>query len=236
MIEIRDLTKRFGKLEVLRGVNLEIESGSVTAILGPNAAGKTTLIKSILGLTKPDGGSILVNGHRLNGDWSYRSEIGYMPQRARFPENLTGRDIIRLVVRLRNGRHDDVSEYLKTFGVEPELDKKIRTLSGGTRQKLSAVIALLFNAGVLILDEPTAGLDPVASSRLKDLILSYRRDGRTVILTSHIISEVEEMADRVVFLQEGRVLFAGAVSEIRQKTGQRRLERAIAHLMSGVAA
>jgi len=140
MIEIRNVTKRFGCLEVLKGVDLDIAPGAVTAILGPNAAGKTTLIKSILGLTKPDGGQILVDGHRLNGDWSYRANVGYMPQSARFPENLSGRDVIRLVTRLRSPQESRLSEYLAGFAVASEIDKPIRTLSGGTRQKLSQLL------------------------------------------------------------------------------------------------
>ncbi|NNE48278.1 MAG: ABC transporter ATP-binding protein [Rhodothermales bacterium] len=232
MIEIGELTKTFGKLPVLRGVDLRIPQNCVTSIVGPNGAGKTTLIKCLLGLTRPDSGVISVDGHQLNGDWAYRSEIGYMPQHAHFPENLTGREIIRMITDLR-GRNDlPDSTLLDQFELESDLDKPFQTLSGGTRQKVSAVIAFLFEPKVLILDEPTAGLDPVASSVLKDRILQEREAGRTIILTSHIMSEVEELSDRIVFLLDGAVYFDGQVKDLKEQTGQSRLERAVAQLLT----
>ncbi|MFQ5584284.1 MAG: ABC transporter ATP-binding protein [Calditrichia bacterium] len=174
MIEISGLKKRFGKLEVLKGIDLEIEGRKVNAIVGPNAAGKTTLIKSILGLVKPDSGSIFVKGQKLNGIWDYKKYIGYMPQIARFPENLTASEVIRLLTDLRENSAKTDIELLKSFGLEKEIEKALRTLSGGTRQKVSAVIAFMFHPDILILDEPTAGLDPISSSILKDKIIKEK--------------------------------------------------------------
>lgn len=231
MIEIAGLEKRFGPREVLKGIDTRIESGRVTAIVGPNGAGKTTLIKCLLGLTRPDAGTIEIDGHRLNGDWAYRSDIGYMPQAARFPENLSAREVIRMLKDLRGNPEALDEGLLHTFTFADGLDKPIRTLSGGTRQKVSAVIAFLFRPKILILDEPTAGLDPIASSRLKDRIVEAKEGGKTVILTSHIMSEIEELSDHIIFLLEGRIRFEGPKDEIKAVTGEERLERAIAALL-----
>jgi Cu-processing system ATP-binding protein len=236
MISICSLTKTFGRLEVLRGADLTIERGRVTAIMGPNGAGKTTLIKSILGLTRPDGGRILFDGERVAGDEHYRSRIGYMPQIARFPENLSATELLSMLrsLRGRGARIDD--ELITRFGLEAELEKPLRTLSGGTRQKVNAVAAFLFDPDVLILDEPTAGLDPVSSSVLKDKILAAREDGKTFILTSHILSELEELADDVAFLLDGVVRYAGPVSDLKKATRQLNLERAVAQMMRQMVA
>ncbi len=234
MIDLAGIEKRFGRLRVLKGIDLHVEQGKVTAVVGPNASGKTTLIKTILGLTKPDGGSVVFDGQRLNGAWQYRARIGYMPQQARFPDNLSAREVLAMLKDLRGNPADTDEDLLAAFALEHELDKPLRTLSGGTRQKISAVVAFLFRPDVLILDEPTAGLDPVASSLLKDKILRERDAGRTFILTSHIMSEIEELSDNLAFLLDGRVRFAGAVSTLKRDTGQARLERAVAQMMRAV--
>ncbi len=232
MIDIVGIQKNFGRLHVLRGLDLTIERGKVTAIVGPNASGKTTLIKALLGLIKPDGGTIHFDGKKLNGDFKYRERIGYMPQLARFPDNLCAREVIAMLKDLRQQPEALDEELIETFDLGPELGKPLRTLSGGTRQKISAVVAFLFKPDVLILDEPTAGLDPVASSILKDKILRERDAGTTFILTSHIMSEIEELADDIAFLLDGTVRFSGSTTAIKASTGQARLERAIAHLLT----
>jgi Cu-processing system ATP-binding protein len=231
MIEIRNLTKRFGRLDVLRGVTVRIAAGRVTAVVGPNGAGKTTLIKSILGLTRADGGAVLFDGERIGGDSAYRDRIGYMPQIARYPENLSGSDVVAMLRALRGGDAPVDETLAALFGLGPQLQKPLRTLSGGTRQKVNAVLAFLFRPDVLILDEPTAGLDPVSSGILKDVIASARDDGRTVIVTSHVMSELDAIADDVVVLLEGRVCFAGPLHDLKLRTRQLSLERAVAELM-----
>ncbi|MCF7797431.1 MAG: ABC transporter ATP-binding protein [Lentisphaeria bacterium] len=231
MIKICELYKSFGALQVLTGVNLSIEAGKITAILGPNGSGKTTLIKSILGLVKPDRGEIQVGGEVLNGDCRYRNAIGYMPQIGRFPENLSMQDLMKMLTDLRGGVHRDENDRLAQFSLHQEMDKPLGTLSGGTRQKVSAILAMLFNPKILILDEPTSGLDPVASSVLKDTLVTERDTGKTVIFTSHIMSEVEELADVVVFLLDGKIQFHGPPDEILRDTGEANLERGIARIM-----
>jgi Cu-processing system ATP-binding protein len=230
MIGIFGLRKRFGALQVLDGVDLAIAQGRVTAVVGPNAAGKTTLIKTILGLVRPDSGAICVNGRQIDARGDYRSGIGYMPQIARFPENITGYDLLSLITGLRGARPAP-TPLMRRFALDAYLSRPLRTLSGGTRQKVNAVVASLFDPPILILDEPTAGLDPVAAGILKDHIRQQRDRGATVVLTSHVMSEIEELADDVAFLAEGSVRFAGPVMDLKRRTRQFTLERAIAHVL-----
>ena len=236
MLEITGLTKRFGKLTVLDGVELTVRPGRVTAVVGPNGAGKTTLNKSLLGLCRPDGGEIRLGGEVVRGD-AYRARVGYMPQIARFPENLSAAELIAMLKDIRSAAPGALppasldEELVDRFALAPHLAKPLRALSGGTRQKVNAVLAFLFRPDLLILDEPTAGLDPVASGVLKDKILAERAAGRTFVLTSHVMSELAELADDVAFLVDGRVRFAGPVEELLRATRQATLERAVAHLM-----
>jgi Cu-processing system ATP-binding protein len=231
MIRLSGVEKAFRRRPVLRGVNLYVRPGAVTAVLGPNASGKTTLIKMVLGLVRPDGGTIEIAGKRLNGESAYRTGIGYMPQAARFPENLSGREIMGMLEDLRGTGSARDRDLLRAFELEAELDKPVRILSGGTRQKISAAAAFLFDAPLIILDEPTAGLDPIASGALKDKIRSVRAAGRTVVMTSHVLSEVEQLADDIVVLLDGVVKWAGPLDELRASTHEATLERAVARLM-----
>jgi Cu-processing system ATP-binding protein len=231
VIRVKGLSKRFGRLQVLRSLDVDIAAGKVTAVLGPNGAGKTTLIKSILGLVRPDAGTIDVAGVRVNGCSEYRAGIGYMPQLPRYPENLTVREILHMVKDLR-GRFDGLDEELVgVFDLESQFGKPFKTLSGGNRQRVSAAIAFLFRPDLLILDEPTAGLDPLASSTLKDKVLRERGRGRTILLTSHVMSEVEELADTVVYVLDGTVYFEESVGSLLERTGEGTLERAMARMM-----
>jgi Cu-processing system ATP-binding protein len=231
MVRIAALSKAFGALKVLRSVDLAARPGRVMAIVGPNGAGKTTLIKSVLGLMHPDAGSISIAGVPVNGDDAYRARIGYMPQIARYPENLTGAELIAMLKDLRGPGAQLDEELIHVFALESVLAKPLRILSGGTRQKVNAVLAFLFSPELFILDEPTAGLDPLSSSILKDKILAARGDGRTFLVTSHIMNELEELADDVAFMLEGQATFVGTLDELKRMTNQRTLERAIATMM-----
>lgn len=231
MITINNLHKRFGKLDVLKDIDLSIEPGKITAIVGPNGSGKTTLIKCILGLVKPDKGEIRVGDVTLNGHWMYRKEIGYMPQTARFPDNLTGKELLRLIRDLRKEVDTIDEDIIETYKLQAEMNKPVRNLSGGTKQKLNAAIAFLFSPRILIMDEPTAGLDPVSSSSLKDKINKEKENGKTIILTSHIMSEVQELSDSIVILLEGKKFFDGPVSGIVNGSEETTLERAVARIM-----
>ena len=232
MIEARGLRKRFGSLNALDGMDLVVPRGLITAVIGPNGSGKTTFNKCILGLVRPDSGELLLNGKAVNGDPSYRSLIGYMPQAARFPENLSAKDVIRLVMDIRGNPRERDEELLAMFDLGTAMRTPVRLLSGGMRQRLNAALAFLFSPDLLILDEPTAGLDPVSSRALKDKILRERDAGRTFIVTSHVLSELEELADRIAFLLDGKVRFTGTLPSLRAETGESTLERAIARLMT----
>ena len=241
MITINGLEKRYGAQRVLRGVDLEVRRDSVTAVVGPNGAGKTTLIKSMLGLVRPDAGTIRVGDVLVGEDCAYRARIGYMPQIARYPHNLTARELLAMLADLRRaapgaGPIQRDESLVDQLALRDQLDKPLRTLSGGTRQKVNAVAAFLFSPELLILDEPTAGLDPAASAVLKDRILAERVAGRTVIVTSHFMSELEELATDVVFLLEGTVRYAGPLDELLRRTRKANLGRAISQLMTEAAA
>ena len=236
IIAARGVRKRYGSLPVLTGVDLDIPRGLVTAIVGPNASGKTTFNKIVLGLVRPDAGELTFDGHRVNGDARYRTRIGYMPQLARYPANLRGEDLVRMLADLRGSPTDRDEELFADLALGADvLRQPLRTLSGGMRQRINAALAFLFRPELLILDEPTAGLDPISSSALKDKILRVRGSGRTVLITSHVLSELEELADNVVFLLDGAVRFQGVPAALRRETSQPTLERAIAHVMRGLA-
>lgn len=230
MIDARGLRKRFGSVEVLRGMDVRIARGRVTAIVGPNGAGKTTFIKSVLRLVRLDSGTLTFDGALIGDDDAYRARIGYMPQLARFPEHMTGEELIRLLRDLR-GVSDADEQLVEAFGIRSELQKQLRELSGGTRQKVNAVAAFLFSPEFYVLDEPTAGLDPVSSGILKSRIRFERANDHTVLMTSHIMSELDELADDVIYLADGCVQYSGALADLKETMGHHTLERAIAALM-----
>lgn len=232
MISVKNLSKKFNSLNVLRDVSADFAVGSITAILGPNGSGKSTLMKCILGLVKPDRGEIRILGRSVENLVEYRRAIGYMPQIARYPENLTPSELMDLLADLRGHGETQAPRLIDLFNLKDELQKPFRVLSGGTKQKVSAVLALMFSAELLLVDEPTAGLDPIMSQRFKSLIREEARSGKTILLTSHVMSEVEALADQLVLLIEGRVVFDGSVAEFISTNGSGGLENAIAHRLS----
>ncbi len=230
MICVHDVHKRFGAVQVLRGVTLALVPGRVTAIVGPNAAGKSTLIRSVLGLVRPDRGSITLADGRDVRLPAARAALGYMPQQPSFPDNLTGHEVLAMLDALRPDVVPD-GTLLERLQVAGQLDKPVRTLSGGTRQKLSAVIAFRYRPSVLILDEPTAGLDPLAAAVFKSAIVAARDAGVTVLLTTHVVAELAVLADDIAFLLDGVIRFAGPVAVLLQETGAATLDAALAALM-----
>ena len=230
MIEIQGIKKNFGKLEVLKGFDFSLSTGKITAILGPNGSGKTTLIKSILGLVVPTDGEISFNGKTVYKDWKYRKEIGYLPQIARFPENLKVEELFKLIEDIR-GVTGNAAGLIDMFDLQSFLNKKLGQLSGGTRQKVNLVLTFMFDCPVYILDEPTSGLDPIALIRLKDLIMKKVKAGNTFMVTTHIMSLVEEIADELIFLLEGQVYFRGTYAEMLMAEKEENLERAIANIL-----
>ena len=167
MIQIENLYKKFGKNEVLSGVDLMIDGGGIFAVLGPNGSGKTTLIKSILGMVVPNKGSIMVDGKSIRKNWKYRQEIDYLPQIANFPGNLKVKELIRMIKDLRQ-KPSEADKLIEMFALGTFLDKKLGTLSGGTKQKVNIVLTFMFDSPLIILDEPTTGLDPASLIALKN--------------------------------------------------------------------
>lgn len=225
------LSKAYRRQAVLRDVTVAFGAGRSTALIGPNAAGKSTLLKCILGLCRADAGTITVGGVVVGGDPTYRSAIGYMPQRAQFPEHLTVREVLRLLDGFRGSASECGARLYERFQLSRDERKALRTLSGGTRQKLNAAIACRFGPRLLILDEPTAGLDPVAAGVLKEHLQAARQSGKTIVVTSHVLAELEELVDDVVLLLDGRSRYAGSLEQLREMTAQHSLERAIAQIM-----
>jgi Cu-processing system ATP-binding protein len=232
MIIASNLTKRFGKLKALDDVSVNCNRGECIALMGPNGSGKTTLIKCILGMVVPDSGFITFNEKNILHDWQYRAHIGYMPQIGRYPDNMTIGQVIEMIKDIRNPQQKNFDdELIKSFGLYEILKKRMRTLSGGTRQKVSASLAFLFNTDVLILDEPTAGLDIVSADILKEKIKAETEKGKLTLITSHILSDLDELVTQVMYMQEGKLLFHKNIDALRSETGERKLAKAIVNIM-----
>lgn len=231
MIEVKNVCKRFGKLEVLRDVNASFEKGKSYAIIGPNGSGKTTLIKSILGMVLPDSGSILVDGTSIRGHWNYRRQIGYMPQIGRYPDNMTIGQLLRMIRDLRPDVADTDDELIHSLRLEELYQKRMHTLSGGTRQKVSAAISFLFNPAILILDEPTAGLDPISVETLKEKILREKEKGKVFLITSHILSDLDELSSDLLYIEDGVIRYTNTMTGLKKETGEDKLGKAIAGMM-----
>ena len=232
MIIASNVSKKFGKLKALDDVSVTCNKGECIALIGPNGCGKTTLIKSILGMVVCDSGFITFNGKNIKHNWKYRADIGYMPQIGRYPENMTIGQVLDMMKDIRGNNVDLLDEELiSQFGLTEILNKRMRTLSGGTRQKVSAALAFLFNPGVLILDEPTAGLDPVSSEILKAKIVTEKNKGKLVLITSHVLSELDELISQVIYMQEGKLCFHKSIKSLQEDTGEEKLSKAIASIM-----
>ncbi|HNP94225.1 MAG TPA: ABC transporter ATP-binding protein [Cyclobacteriaceae bacterium] len=231
MISVTDLRKKFGALEVLKKIHVDFTSGNTYALIGPNGSGKTTLIKCILGMVVPDNGSIAVNGESIFGHWHYREAIGYMPQIGRYPDNMTIGQLFSMIMDLRKESTAIDQELVSAFGLDKILDKRMHTLSGGTRQKVSAALAFMFDPEIMILDEPTAGLDPIAVEIIKDKIVREMDKGKLFIITSHIMSDLDELSSHVVYLDNGKLIYSDTISALKDITGEIKLGKAIATVM-----
>ncbi len=233
MIIASNVSKKFGKLKALDNVSVNCARGECIALIGPNGCGKTTFIKSVLGMVVCDSGFITFNGKNIKHDWKYRENIGYMPQIGRYPDSMTIGQVLDMMKDIRGKKNDKLDEELiNKFGLNEMLSKRMRTLSGGTRQKVSAALAFLFNPDVLILDEPTAGLDPVASEILKEKIIGEKNKGKLVLITSHILSELDDLITQVIYMQEGKLWFHKSIKDLKEDTGEEKLSKAIAKIMT----
>ena len=231
MIRLQDIEKRFKKLEALKCINAHFQKGQVISLIGPNGSGKTTLIKTILGLVKPDKGSIFFDEADISNTVDYRSRVGYMPQIGRYPDNMKIGQVFKMLKEVRQSKTALDEELYYGFKLEALLDKNMKSLSGGTRQKVSAALAFLFDPEVLILDEPTAGLDPLSSEILKEKISREKAKNKLILITSHILSDLEEITTDVMYLQDGKIVFYKSITEVQEETGEEKLSKAIAWYM-----
>lgn len=232
MIDLRQVNKKFGRLQALDNINLKLEPGKSYAMIGPNGSGKTTLIKCILGMVIPSSGEIYVDNENIRNHWSYRNKIGYMPQIGRYPENMRIGQLFDMMKNIRGGKTDIDEELIHEFNLSKMFDKRMHALSGGTRQKVSAALAFLFHAPILILDEPTAGLDPVSVEVLKEKILREKSQGKLFVISSHILSDLDELTGDIIYLFEGKIQYNNTIAALKEETQEERLGKAIAVYIS----
>ena len=219
MITIRHLSKRFASQVALEGVSFDVRKGEAFALLGPNGSGKTTLLKSIAGLVSPSSGSIVVHGFDLaRKSCEARREMCYLPQQAAFCEHLRVREVVQFFAELRRVPRARVREVLERLDCAAYADRFVSELSGGMQQRLGIAVACLPQARVLLLDEPTASLDPESAAGVRGLIAELKRGGTTIVFASHMLADVETLADRVAILVSGRVLAVDTVDALRRQS------------------
>lgn len=230
MIRVENLIKRYGSSIVLEKLTLDLNQTGITAILGPNGSGKTTLLKCILGLVLPDQGDIYFNRNNVNKQHLYRKDISHVAQIAHFPENLSAQELIKMSKDIRPGltRED---ELIDLFELDKEIKKKMRQLSGGNRQKVNLLLGLMYDSPVIILDEPSNGLDPLSYLNLKNFLYRESKRGKQILITTHLISFVEELANQIVFILEGKIFFSGSPDDLINYQRQEKLEEAIASIL-----
>ncbi len=216
MISVQHLTKRFGKFTAVDGVSLEIKEGEIFAFLGPNGSGKTTTMKSLVGLVKPTSGKILVNGIDVQmHPKEAKTAVSYLPQRVIFPENLTAREIVRFFARLRGVPQTKADEVLEKARFNGFSDKPVSEFSGGMIQRLGLAVISLPNAQILLLDEPTASLDPQGVKRFREFVLEQKEQGKTIVFSTHMLAEAEQLADRVGIFVGGKLVAQESVESLR---------------------
>ena len=227
MLEVRALSKTFGKRKVLSGISLEIPEGQTFALLGPNGSGKTTLLKCLMGSVPPDGGEhIELCGETNVNSVAYRENLVYLPQSPRFLPHLSAAEIVALLIQLR-GAAPRLERLVEELSIEQFWNRPFGELSGGMKQKVSILQCFMFDFRIAFLDEPTASLDPQIAHYLKGLIKELRDQGKTIVFTSHIMAEVEEIADAMALLVDGSIHLRVAPKEFVAQRGAKNLEEAL---------
>jgi Cu-processing system ATP-binding protein len=214
MIEFKNINKKFGHIQVLKDINLNIEKGSCAVFIGPNGCGKTTLLKCMLNMVMPDSGCVTIGKINVRSDYESRRNLGFMPQIGCFPENMTVNEVIKVILSIRNYDKALDNELYEQFEIKSVGNKKMNTLSGGTVQKVSASVAFMFNPEIVVMDEPFAGLDLLAADILKKKIIKEKENGKTILMTSHTFSEIDGIVSHVVFMNNSSILFYKPLQEL----------------------
>jgi len=231
MIEIQNIRKKYKQVTALDSFSLQFTAASSVALIGPNGSGKSTLMKCILGLVYPDSGRIEVNGMPVHSSGAYRSIIGYMPQNIRFPLNMQVRQLFSMMKDIRNDPATCDMTLYDAYAIEYMASKSLGSLSGGMKQKVNAALAFMFDPQIIILDEPTAGLDPLSSEILKNKILDEKNKGKLILISSHIMADLEEVSTHVLYLIDGKIMFYKDIQTLKAETLSKNLSKAIATIM-----
>jgi len=216
-VELREVAKRYGRLEAVRGVSFTMPAGETVALVGHNGAGKTTLLKLMLGLIHPSSGTVRVLGEDpARGEFAARRRLGYVPENVAFNQALTGREVMAFYMRLKREPVGKAMALLERVGLADASSRRIGTYSKGMRQRLGLAQALIGTPLLLLLDEPTTGLDPALRLAFYEIVQELRDRGATVVLSSHALTELEERADRVVIMDRGSMVANGSIGELRK--------------------
>jgi ABC-2 type transport system ATP-binding protein len=222
VIEIKNLAKQYGKIEALKGVTLNVEKGEIFGLLGQNGAGKTTMIKILLGITKPSFGQAALLG-APTGSPGVRRRVGYLPEDHRFPDYHTGYSLLDFYGSLldvpRSEKRRRIEEMLEVVGIKKRMNYKIRTYSKGMKQRLGIAQAIFHDPEIIFLDEPTDGVDPLGRREIRELLTQLKEEGKTIFLNSHLLGEVELICDRVAILDRGEMIRMGTTEELTQQQG-----------------
>jgi ABC-type multidrug transport system ATPase subunit len=219
-IQVRNLIKKFNDFVAVDDVSFDIESGETFALLGPNGSGKTTTLKCLVGLTLPTSGSIAVEGFDvLRSSRQAKRLMSFLPQRVSFSDQLTGREVLEFYCRLRRIPPQRIDETLNSpnFHFNGFFDKSVSQFSGGMAQRLGLAVACLPDAPVLVLDEPTVSLDPSGAIQFREFLASLKRKGRTIVFSSHMLADVEQLADRVAIMVGGKLVALQSISALREE-------------------
>jgi len=217
VIELKGMTKTFGKTVAAKDVSFSIEKGEIFGFIGPNGAGKSTTIRMIIGALTPDSGEILMDGQPVTEDPHYKDKLTYVPGDVNLWGNLTGDEVINFFMKTRGySDKERKAELIEKFRLD--VKKKCKTYSKGNRQKVALISAFLSNAELLIFDEPTTGLDPLMERSFHEEVIRARDEGKSILLSSHILSEVEKLADRLAIIREGEIIETGRLKELRHIT------------------
>jgi len=234
MISIDNISKSYKKIKALDNVSVDLHAGQSVAVIGPNGSGKSTFMKCILGLVFTDTGKIKVFGEEISGSVKYREHIGYMPQIIHFPANMKVSQLFKMIRDIRSVNNTIDDQLIREFEIGVFIDKPLGSLSGGMKQKVNAAIAFMFDPKILILDEPTAGLDPLSAEILKEKIRVEKSKGKLIIISSHIMADLEEITSDVFYLIDGKIEIFSPLEELIRQTQTTNLSKAIAKIMSGI--